>query len=209
MEGDWLIAARQSAGRGRQGRQWATLDGNFFGSTLVSRRDGDPPASSLALVAGLALIEAADTAVPGAPLSLKWPNDLLLGGAKAAGILLERAGDRIVAGFGVNLSAAPRIEGRATAAFSSPARITPHAFAPLLAASFARVIGAWRVADPVAFAQAWEERAHRLDTPLTVHVGADELLAGRFAGIDPDGALRLKLDDGRIERVRAGDVALG
>ena len=68
---------------------------------------GDPPAPSLSLAAGLALIEAVDVAVPGLPLMLKWPNDLLLGGAKLAGILLERSGDRVVAGFGVNLASAP------------------------------------------------------------------------------------------------------
>jgi len=154
------------------------------------------------------LIEALDTAAPGAPLQLKWPNDLLLGGAKLAGILLERTVDRIVAGFGVNLAAAPAIEGRATAALAAHATLTPQAFAPLLAASMARMLTLWRNAAPDAFAHAWLARAHPPGTALIVHDRPGHSVSGRFDGLDPDGALRLRLDDGRIETVRAGDVAL-
>ena len=196
----------QHRGRGRQGRKWDSLAGNFFGSTLVVLRPGDPPAPGLSLAGGLALIEAVETAAPSADLMLKWPNDLLLGGAKLAGILLERSGDRVVAGFGVNLAQAPSIDGRRTATLNSV--ITPRAFAPLLAASVARVVAAWRASDPASFARAWLERAHPIGTPLDVHVSADERISGRFEGIEPDGAMRLRLDDGRVEIVRAGDATL-
>ena len=145
--------------------------------------------------------------MPGAALSLKWPNDLLAGKAKVAGILLERSGDRVVAGFGVNLAEAPLIEGRDTAALGTG--LTPQAFAPLLAASFARVLGAWRASDPAAFARAWLARAHALGTPLEVHSGPGERIAGTFDGIEADGALRLRMGGGAIEIVRAGDVILG
>jgi BirA family biotin operon repressor/biotin-[acetyl-CoA-carboxylase] ligase len=169
--------------------------------------DGDPPAPALALAAGLALIEAVDVAAPVVRLSLKWPNDLMSGDAKVAGILLERSGDKVVAGFGVNLAAAPVIEGRTTGALG--AAVTPQAFAPLLAASFARLLGAWRLATAEAFARAWLERAHPLGTPLEVHSGPGERIAGSFDGIEPDGALRLRLAGGGVEVVRAGDVTLG
>ena len=205
-EGDWLVALHQDAGKGRHGRIWQTLDGNFFGSTLVMLRTSDPPAPALALVAGLAAIEAVEVAAPDAPLSLKWPNDLMLGDAKLAGILLERSGDRVVVGFGVNLAAAPVIAGRKTASLAGA--ITPQAFAPLIAASFVRLLAAWRTADPAAFAQAWLTRAHPTGTPLEVHAGPDNRIAGRFDGIDPDGALRLRRDDGEIMLIRAGDVSL-
>jgi BirA family biotin operon repressor/biotin-[acetyl-CoA-carboxylase] ligase len=82
----------QEAGRGRQGRQWVSEAGNFFGSTIVELAPGDPAPPSLSLAAGLALIEAVDVAVPGLALMLKWPNDLMLGNSKLAGILLERSG---------------------------------------------------------------------------------------------------------------------
>ena len=207
VEGDWLIALRQESGRGRQGRLWESREGNFAGSTLVQVRPGDPPAPALALVAGLGLIEAVAAAAPAAPTSLKWPNDLMLGNAKLAGILLERSGDRIVAGFGVNLATAPEITGRKTAALSSYANITPQAFAPLLAASFARIVGLWRSTDPAQFAQAWLARAHPVGTLLEVHGGPGERLSGTFDGIEPDGAMRLKRD-GMIDIIRAGDVSL-
>ena len=206
VEGAWLVALAQVAGKGRQGRQWQSLAGNFFGSTLVALRSGDPPAPALSLAAGLALIEAVETAAPDAGLLLKWPNDLMLGHSKLAGILLERSGDLIVAGFGVNLASAPEIEGRSTASLGGG--LTPQAFAPLLAASFARVLAAWRSSEPASFARAWLERAHVPGTPLEVHLNAEERVAGIFEGIEPDGAMRLRLGDGRIDIVRAGDVTL-
>jgi len=206
IEGDWLVALRQDMGRGRHSRVWEALDGNFFGSTVIQLRGDDPPAPALALVAGLALIEAVEIAAPDRSLSLKWPNDLMIGDAKLAGILLERSGDRVVAGFGVNLAAAPQIAGRKTAALDRTT--SPQAFALLLAASVTRLIAAWRAADPAAFAQAWAARAHPLGTPLDVHSGPGERIAGRFDGIEADGALRLRLEGGSVEIIRAGDVSL-
>src|SRR5206468_11006236 len=141
-EGDWLIALDQQAGRGRQGRTWLSVAGNFYGSTLVQLRSGDPAAQTLSLAAGLALIEAVDVAAPDQPLLLKWPNDLMLAGNKLAGILLERSGDRVAVGFGVNLAAAPQLPDREGASLGG--KILPEAFAPLLAASFARLLDLWR-----------------------------------------------------------------
>ena len=151
------------------------------------------------------MIEAVDVAVPDLPLLLKWPNDLLLGGDKLAGVLLERNGDRIVAGFGVNLASAPSLPGRQAASLKGA--LTPHGFAPLLAASFTRLLALWRTSEPAALVQAWMMRAHPIGTTLTVHVSAEECVSGTFDGIEPDGALRLRTDDG-VEIVRAGDVSL-
>jgi BirA family biotin operon repressor/biotin-[acetyl-CoA-carboxylase] ligase len=165
----------------------------------------DPPAQALSLAAGLALAEAIDAAVPEQPLMLKWPNDLLLLGRKLGGILLERSGERLAVGFGVNLATAPKLDARDAASLDG--RIAPEAFAPLLAGSFSRWLGEWR-SDPSSLAPAWQERAHLPVTRLSVHVGMDETVSGRFAGLEPDGALRLKLEDGGIEVIRAGDVEL-
>lgn len=207
IEGDWLIARNQRSGRGRQGRDWHSLEGNFFGSTIVNLRRSDPEAPTLALVAGLALIDAIGVAAPAAPVSLKWPNDVMRGAGKLAGILLERSGDRVVAGFGVNLAIEPGVEGRKTASLSDMP-ISVEAFAPLLAGAFSRLLGAWRMAEPASLARSWEERAHPRGTPLTVHQSADEVVGGTFEGIEPDGALRLRLGDGSVAIIRAGDVDL-
>ena len=206
VEGDWLIALEQEGGKGRQGRPWVSAPGNFFGSTLVVLRPGDPPAQTLSLAAGLALIEAVDAAVPAQALMLKWPNDLMLMGRKLAGILLERSGDRVAVGFGVNLASAPQLADRQAATLDG--LIGLEAFAPLLAGSFARLLELWRTSESSALVRAWEERAHLPGTRLTVHVGKDETVTGRFAGLEQDGALRLMRDDGELEIVRAGDVEL-
>jgi BirA family biotin operon repressor/biotin-[acetyl-CoA-carboxylase] ligase len=197
---------QQDAGKGRQGREWISADGNFYGSTLVQLRPDDPPAQTLSLAAGLALIEALDVAVPDEPLMLKWPNDLMLSGKKLAGILLERSGDRVVLGFGVNLAAAPEVPDRRVASLDG--HMQPEAFAPLLAGSFSRMLVLWRSTEPSALVRAWEHRAHLVGTRLSVHLNKDEQISGRFAGLDPDGALRLLLEDGSMEIVRAADVFL-
>ena len=145
---------RQHTGKGRQGRAWESIDGNFLGSTIVRMRAGDPSAPALTLVAGLSLIEAVEIVAPGAQLSLKWPNDLMLGDASwlsPSGAI----GDRVVAGFGVNLAGSPDIPGRKTAALGPLVEIAPEAFAPLLAGKFAQILAMWRYAEPAQFAQAW------------------------------------------------------
>ena len=206
IEGEWLVARDQDAGKGRQGRAWVSVPGNFYGSTLVELRRDDPPAPTLSLGAGLALIEALDVAAPGRPLMLKWPNDLMLSGKKLAGILLERSDARVVVGFGVNLAAAPALADRDAASLAGA--IQPEAFAPLLAGSFARLLALWRSTETPALAKAWEQRAHAVGTPIRVHHAKDEQVGGRFGGLAPDGALRLLRDDGSVEIVRAGDIEL-
>ena len=206
VEGDWLVALDQEAGRGRQGRSWVSAEGNFYGSTLVKLRREDSSAQTLSLVAGLALIEAIDVAAPGQPLMLKWPNDVMRSGKKLAGILLERSGHRVAIGFGVNLAQAPVLADRQGACLDG--QMSPQAFAPLLAASFSRLLEVWRQAEPPLLAQAWLARAHPIGTRLSIHSSAEERVSGRFDGIEPDGALRLRHDDGSMEIVRAGDVEL-
>ena len=152
------------------------------------------------------MLETIDVAVPDQALQLKWPNDVLLGGKKLAGILLERSGDRVAVGFGVNLASAPVLPDRPSASLGGQVR--PQAFAPLLAGCFSRLLVSWRTSDPAMLAHAWLSRAHALGTEMTVHTSADETVSGTFDGIDPDGALRLRKDDGSLELVRAGDVEL-
>jgi BirA family transcriptional regulator, biotin operon repressor / biotin---[acetyl-CoA-carboxylase] ligase len=180
--------------------------GNFYGSTLVELRPSDPPAQTLSLAAGLALVEAIDAAAPGKPVTLKWPNDAMLHGRKLAGILLERSGDRVAIGFGVNLASAPELPVRVGASFGGA--LLPQAFAPLLAGSFARLLDPWRESEPASLAKAWLARAHPIGTPIKVHSTVADVVTGRFDGVELDGALRLRRDDGTIEIVRAGDVEL-
>lgn len=207
-EGDWLIADRQTAGRGRQGRDWFDGAGNFMGSTVVHLAPGDPPAASFALATGLAAYEAVVPLLTDpSRLHLKWPNDLTVGTAKLAGILLERAGDALVVGIGVNLAAAPPVAGRETAALAAfgpaPDRDT---FAAALAAAFALELERWRSFGLDPLIRRWQLAAHPVGTPLSVNPPGEPPVSGTFAGLGDEGALRLRLADGTVRVMHAGDV---
>ena len=204
-EGTWLRADQQSGGRGRFGRSWISPPGNLHASTIVRPLAGDPPAETLALVAAVALAEVASAYTGGTSLRIKWPNDLMAGPAKLAGILLERGGEAVVIGFGVNLAHRPEGLDRPT---TSVAALTGSAPAPAdmlidLAGVFARWLARWRGEGLRPIRRQWLARAHPIGTALNAG-GSD----GLFDGLEADGALRLRTPDGRIETVRAGDVFL-
>jgi BirA family biotin operon repressor/biotin-[acetyl-CoA-carboxylase] ligase len=209
-EGLWIRAGRQTAGRGRQGRSWASDPGNLYASTLVRLRPTDPPAASLALVAGLAVWGAVQVWLddPG-PLQLKWPNDLLLGGAKLAGILLERAGDAVVIGIGVNLAHHPELPDRpATDLAAHSAAPTPEVFAETLADLMSAEVSRWRAEGVVGTRTRWMRHAHPIGTALTARLPDGEALDGLFDGLDPDGALTLRLASGERRVIHAADLFL-
>lgn len=208
-EGDWLVARRQTAGKGRAGRRWEDGAGNFMGSTVVALRPGDPLPHTLALVTGLAAAEAV-AAVPGAPqVMLKWPNDLLVAGAKLAGILLERASNIVVIGVGVNLLRAPAVPDRATTALADHnAAIGPDEFAELLADRFAAALARWHDGEWDGLRAAWLARAHPPGTRLSVSDRDGRALAGTFTGLGADGAALLRLADGTVRPIHAGDVEM-
>lgn len=209
-DGDWLIADRQVAGRGRLGREWRDGSGNFMGSTVVTMRAGDPPAPTLALVAGVALHRAVASHVAGpAALTLKWPNDLLLNGAKLAGILLERRGDHVVVGVGVNLVQAPVLADRQTVALADLGLDVPRDdFATALASSFGAELASWRTSGLIETVARWTTRGPVVGTPLVVNPATEDRLIGQYRGLDPTGALLLRLAGGTDRAIHAGEVEL-
>jgi BirA family biotin operon repressor/biotin-[acetyl-CoA-carboxylase] ligase len=210
-EGHWLVARRQTEGRGRQGREWFDGAGNFMGSTVVAIGDGSPPPASLSFVAALAVRDACAAAIrEGAGLALKWPNDVLLDGGKLCGILLEMVHGQIIVGIGVNLARAPQVEGRQTATladFATPPVLED--FAASLVAAFDRRVDAWRTYGLVPMLRAFLGASiHSQGAPITVHDTDGSVLSGTFAGLDEsDGALRLRLADGCERVIRAGDIS--
>ena len=202
-EGLWLRAQRQTGGKGRQGRVWESPEGNLYASVLIRPRPGDPRAESLALVAGVALQEVVARFVPEA--RLKWPNDLLVENAKLAGILLEREGEAVIAGFGVNLASAPDfLERPATSvAALTGETLNPDFLLDCLAEAFARWTAQWRERGLGPVCSRWLEVAHPRGTALITSEGA-----GLFDGLDESGALLLRLQDGQVRTIRAGDVFL-
>jgi BirA family biotin operon repressor/biotin-[acetyl-CoA-carboxylase] ligase len=204
----WLRAERQTGGKGRQGRAWLSPPGNLYISTLVRLRQGDPPAPTLALLAAVALQEALTPFLRGddeGVLRIKWPNDLLAGPAKLAGILLERSGDAVVIGFGANLAHHPQSLDRPVTSIAALGGTAPDpaGAAQDLAAAFAAWLTRWRSDGLAPIRAAWLAAAHPLGTPLSTPQGQ-----GAFAGLDESGALRVERADGSIRLVHAGDVFL-
>jgi BirA family transcriptional regulator, biotin operon repressor / biotin---[acetyl-CoA-carboxylase] ligase len=206
----WLRAERQTAGRGRQGREWVSPTGNLHASTLVRLRRTDPAAASLALVTAVAVAEAARVYLPeGVDVAIKWPNDVLVDGAKVAGILLERADDAVVIGTGVNLVGHPDIPDRPTTDLGEHgASVDAAAFLETLAEIFARWLARWRGEGIAPVRQRWLKMAHPIGTALTARLADGDALEGLFDGLDSDGALVLRLADGTRRVIHAADVFL-
>ena len=212
----WITARRQSAGRGRRGRAWEGGEGNLAATWLGVI--GKPPgeAAQISFVAALAAADLAAAYVPAALVSLKWPNDLMLGTRKAAGILVE-SGPRgagglwLAVGIGVNLAAAPVIPDRPAAAFAQHMRAPPPApveALSVLAESFQRWQALWERLGFSPIAEAWTARAYGLGRRCAAQLPA-ETVVGIAEGLDGDGALRLRTDAGEIRRITAGDVFFG
>lgn len=204
-EGEWLRAERQSAGRGRMARDWASPVGNLYASTIIQLRPDDPAAPTLALVAAVALHRVVFEYVRA---TLKWPNDVFVDGRKLSGILLERADNAIVAGFGVNLASHPDLDRPVTSiAAETGVAPDPAGFCDQLAASLANALTMWR-SDLTDIIAQWEAAAHPPGTALSVDTGSGNRINGEYLGLTSGGALRLALADGSERVIHAGDVFL-
>jgi len=179
-----------------------------MGSTIVWLQEGDPPPNLLSMVASLALYEALLACVSSpATLQLKWPNDVLLDGAKCCGILLERVNNHVVVGIGVNLANVPQIEGRKVSAMCELGP-TPDrdGFARDLAAKMRTETRNWRAYGNGKVRERWLAAAHPQGSRLRVHEENGEQAVGSFIGIGDDGSLHLRLEDGSTRVIYAGDV---
>jgi len=206
-DSSWVVAAIQTGGRGRRGRTWVSQPGNMFASVTTTLQPGEGPPQQLSFVAAVALARALDVWVTPARLTLKWPNDLLLDGVKLSGILLERHGDGTVIGFGVNLVDHPIDTDRPALSLQAAGIVppSPPALCAALADSFADVRKLWREAGFAPVREAWLARASGLGRPIEARLG-NGTVAGRFETLDTDGALLLRLDDGGLRAIHAGEV---
>ena len=209
----WITAAVQTAGRGRRGRNWSTQRGNLA-ATLLTLTDRAPAeAAQFSFVAALAACDLADTCLGPGLARLKWPNDVLVYGRKAVGILVE-SGTRadgglwLAVGIGVNLAYAPQDVERPACAFADHMAgppPTPEDALDVLAASFNRWRSAWATDGFAPIAAGWTARATGLGQRCEARL-PNRTVSGIAEGLDSDGALRLRLDDGALERITAGDV---
>lgn len=211
-EGLAVMAAQQTAGRGRRGRAWESPPGNLFLSLLLRPKVTPGQAATLSFLTNVAVAEAVDLAMPGLPITNKWPNDLLISGAKISGILLESRTrpdatlDWVAVGIGVNLATHPDNALYPTTSLSRHgAAVSPQDFAAWLLARYGYWYERWLAEGFAPVRAAWLSRAQGLGQPVIVRL-PDREMQGRFAALDDSGALLLELPDGRIQTVTAGDV---
>ena len=211
----WVVAARQTAGKGRRAREWASPVGNFYGTCLLHLTDPPARVALRSFAAALALRDALAGFVGGAALALKWPNDVLLNGGKVAGILLEsqagQGGHYLAIGIGVNLTTHPdpsMVEAGALRPVSllSEAGAAPSAESFLNALAPALAHWEWRLASEgfAPLRAEWLAHAARLGQRITARTGA-MTREGVFETIDPDGNLVLRMD-GETVAIPAADV---
>ena len=210
----WIVADRQSAGRGRRGRAWVGGEGNLTATLALPLSEPVDRIALRSFVAAIALFDA--LAASGATgLSLKWPNDVLLREAKVAGILLETAGRArglrgVAIGFGVNVRSAPPPETlgpdaiRSTSLAEAGISVAPAVVLARLAAAFLRWEGIFAAEgfDPIR--AAWLGRAARLGGQVRARTGAASV-SGRFESLDRSGALILETAQGR-RSISAADI---
>ncbi len=203
----WVRADTQTGGRGRRGRPWVSVPGNLFASVVARPQAGEGPAPQLSFVAALALVHALDPFVAPARLTLKWPNDVLLDGTKAAGILLEGTAGATIIGFGVNLAGHPDATERPATSLPAAGVAAPPAaeVADRLAAGFAATRQLWREHGFAPIREAWLARAAGLGRTLEARLGSGPV-TGMFTGLAPDGALLLTLPDASVRAIHAGEV---
>ncbi|TVR98311.1 MAG: biotin--[acetyl-CoA-carboxylase] ligase [Rhodospirillales bacterium] len=215
--GTFVVAGEQIAGRGRRGRTWQSPPGNFYGSLLLRPGCRPADAAQLGFVAGVALAETLEDVLPSpAGVQCKWPNDLLVAGRKAAGILLDAATtgagrlDWVIVGLGVNLRWCPpdrdgQFPATTVRAETGGGDLDPPGFLARLAPTLVAWLRRWEREGFSPIRTAWLERAYCLDEAVRVVLGDNETLNGSFTGINGSGAMILACDGG-IRVISAGDV---
>jgi BirA family biotin operon repressor/biotin-[acetyl-CoA-carboxylase] ligase len=212
----WITARTQTAGRGRRGRAWSTDEGDLAATLLMTTEVPAAEAAQVSFLAALAAAELVDTCLGPGGAQLKWPNDVLVYGKKAIGILVE-SGARpdktlwLAVGVGVNLARHPTDVERPATSFAEHVvgrPPEPRQALEILAARFEHWRAVWAAEGFPAIARAWTERAYGLGQACEARL-PNRTVNGVAEGMEPDGALRLRLADGTVERITAGDVFFG
>ncbi len=228
----WVCCKRQTAGRGRNGREWISIEGNLHASLLVPLVCELEVASQLSLVAGVAAFDAIEAAGGITPralneagggrlgdgdygLWLKWPNDIMIGPEKVGGILVESskgpAGAVLLAviGVGLNLSSSPLVPGRCVTCLSENGlKVSVSSMLGFLDAAMASRLAMWDEGRGFsAIRQAWLDQSGLTGKAITVHAGSD-VVEGMFAGLDETGRLLVKDKSGELRSVSYGDVSV-
>jgi BirA family biotin operon repressor/biotin-[acetyl-CoA-carboxylase] ligase len=203
----WIVAAQQSAGRGRHGRPWVSQQGNLF-ATLLTETASSRSAQA-GFVAGISVADVVSEQLRGVAAKLKWPNDVLISGRKAAGILVEHVSDRLIAvGIGINLAHCPDGVNAVSIAGVTGSAPDPGEVLTRLAWRMLDWMAVWRDDGFGPIRDAWIARAGGVGDMIRA-VTAQRPYQGIFEDLDRDGALLLRDENGTSHRITAADVFYG
>lgn len=217
-EGSFVFARKQEASRGRRGRAWQSISGNCHVSFFIEVRQEDPPIQTLSFLSALVLRDAIMSYARSADaLKFKWPNDVLWNGQKVGGILLEKAPvcadskEWMILGIGLNLVDSP---SKTSYPVSSVRAFSGQVVRPLMMVEKIRHellsrLAVWREVGAEKILQEWLQFAYCHQHMVSVSTEAEgtlQNLQGRFEGIDLDGALLLRKNDGNLCRLTSGDL---
>ena len=204
--GTVVHADEQIAGRGRRAHTWYSPPGNLYLSILL--RTGEPVGrvAELSFLSALAVADTVDALLPRQSRStLKWPNDVLVNGGKIAGILLEQVDDATIIGIGLNVLVAPLdAPYRTTTIVASGGIASVDGARDILLDRFGHYLSGWRTNGFAPIRDRWLSRTAPIGAAIRVRSAGQEI-SGRFAGLDPYGALLMDTEQGR-RRLIAGDV---
>jgi len=205
-EGTAVFARQQTAGRGRQGRNWQSLPGNvFFSMLLRPPQEKSATIGQLAFVVGLAVGEALGSY--GVSWQLKWPNDVFINSQKIAGILLESEPGWVVAGIGINVQHTPPATDRPITSLRQEGHeTTPEAVIAVLMQRFEYWYALWQQQGFMPVREEWLKHAYNIGGAVKVALANGQFAEGRFTSLDKDGALLIANQNGEEQRILAGDV---
>ncbi|MDA9230866.1 biotin--[acetyl-CoA-carboxylase] ligase [Alphaproteobacteria bacterium] len=210
----WILADQQTAGRGRRGRAWSSPTGNLMTTLYLPVNMPADEAGQLAFVAGLALHRTVVSLVGEEPeVRLKWPNDVLINGAKVSGILLESALsksnqlDWLAIGLGLNLEHYPEDTPYPASSVKAIVGSAPDNLQALhvLAAAFDHFYLQWKSTGFAAILTAWRQVAQNIGQPITARLETEDV-NGIFEDIDENGALILRGEDAQRRIISAADI---
>jgi BirA family biotin operon repressor/biotin-[acetyl-CoA-carboxylase] ligase len=210
----WVTARQQTAGRGRRGNAWISTPGNLYATLLVCDPAAPENAPQLSFVAALAVFDAIFERVFTLPakLALKWPNDILFGTAKLAGILIESetiaARLAVAVGIGVNCMHHPvETAYPATDLATAGVAVSAEDLFGALSAAMARRLAQWhRGAGFKSIRADWLDRAAGMGGEMRVRLPENREFVGRAEALDDHGRLLLRVADGTLQTITAGDV---
>lgn len=215
----WILARRQTAGRGRRGRVWESPSGNLMATVLLRPQVPAAKAATmsfaLALAAHRAILKAFEAAAitQAPPVSLKWPNDVLISGRKVCGILLESGGGEggsditfLAAGIGINLAMHPEAPlYPSTSLKDHGLTIAPEAMLSLVSAEFDVTFQEWQSEGFTHLRELWLAAAEGLGQPIVARLASQEV-SGTFIDLDTQGRLCLRLADNTVRLISSGEV---